>query len=64
MDRRSRLHPQKTLADRPIFRLDAVRWKAFLSALDAPPRPLPNLERLLKEPGFFDEQIESMKVPD
>jgi len=28
--------------------------KAFLAALDASPRPLPDLERLLKEPGFFD----------
>ena len=25
-----------------------------MAALDAPPRPLPRLERLLKEPGFFD----------
>ncbi len=45
----------EALADRHTFGLNATQWKAFLAALDAPPRPLPRLERLLKEPGFFDE---------
>jgi uncharacterized protein (DUF1778 family) len=44
----------ETLADRRTFGLDAAQWKAFIAALDAPPRPLPRLERLMKEPGFFD----------
>ncbi len=44
----------EALADRRTFGLDAVQWKAFLAALDAPPRPLPRLKRLLKEPGFFE----------
>jgi len=44
----------EALADRQCFRLNAAQWKAFLAALDVPPRPLPRLERLLKEPGFFD----------
>ena len=44
----------ETLADRRSFGLNAAQWKAFQAALDAPPRPLPRLERLLKEPGFFD----------
>jgi uncharacterized protein (DUF1778 family) len=44
----------EALADRRTFGLDAKQWKAFLAALDAPPRPLPRLKRLLKEPGFFD----------
>jgi uncharacterized protein (DUF1778 family) len=44
----------EALADRRTFGLSASEWKAFLAALDAPPRPLPHLERLLKEPGFFD----------
>jgi uncharacterized protein (DUF1778 family) len=44
----------EALADRRTFVLNAAQWKAFLAALDAPPRPLPRLERLLKEPGFFD----------
>lgn len=44
----------EALASRRNFPLDAARWQAFLDALDAPCRPLPRLERLLKEPGFFD----------
>ena len=44
----------EALADRRSFGLNSTQWKAFLAALDAPPRPLPRLERLLKEPGFFD----------
>jgi len=44
----------ETLADRRSFGVNAAQWKAFQAALDAPPRPLPRLERLLKEPGFFD----------
>ena len=44
----------ETLADRRTFTLNASQWKTFLEALDAPPRPLPHLERLLKETGFFD----------
>jgi uncharacterized protein (DUF1778 family) len=47
---------EESLADRRTFGLDAACWKAFLAALDAPPRPLPQLERLLKEPGFFDAE--------
>jgi len=44
----------EALADRRNFGLSPDQWKGFLAALDAPPRPLPRLERLLKEPGFFD----------
>jgi uncharacterized protein (DUF1778 family) len=44
----------EALSDRRTFGLNAAQWKAFMAALDAPPRPLPRLERLLKEPGFFD----------
>jgi len=44
------------LADRTTFSLNHAQWQAFLAALDAPPRPLPRLERLLKERGFFDAE--------
>ena len=44
----------EALADRRTFGLNAAQWKAFMAALDAPPRSLPRLERLLKQPGFFD----------
>jgi uncharacterized protein (DUF1778 family) len=45
---------REALADRHEFTLNAAQWKKFLAALDAPPRPLPRLRRLLKSPGFFD----------
>ncbi len=45
---------EETLADRSRFGLDAVRWKAFLEALDAPPRDLPRLTRLFEEPSVFE----------
>lgn len=44
---------EETLADRTRFRLDADQWEAFQAALDAPPRDLPRLRRLLAEPGIF-----------
>jgi uncharacterized protein (DUF1778 family) len=43
----------ETLADRHSFRLDAARWETFQAALDAPPRDLSQLKRLLAEPGIF-----------
>ncbi len=45
---------EETLADRRFFGLDAERWAAFLAALDAPPRPLPRLERLFAELSLFE----------
>ena len=44
----------ETLADRTRFGLDADRWKAFMEALDAPPRKIPRLRRLLREPSVFE----------
>jgi len=44
----------ETLADRQHFGLDAERWRAFMAALGGPPRALPRLERLLREPTPFD----------
>ena len=44
----------EALADRQRFPLDAARWAEFMAALDAPPRDLPRLERLFREPTPFD----------
>ncbi len=44
----------ETLPDRQHFGLDAERWTAFVIALDASPRPLSRLAKLLSEPGPFD----------
>ena len=44
----------ETLPDRQRFELDAARWEAFMVALDAPPRPLRRLKRLVKKPSIFE----------
>ena len=46
----------ETLADRIRFGLDADHWSAFPEALDAPPRDLPRVRRLLFEPGVFERE--------
>ena len=38
----------ETLADRRTFDLSAEQWRAFQKRLDAPPRVLPELKRLLE----------------
>ena len=45
-------------ADRRSFGLNAAQWKDFLAELDAPPRLVPRLKRLLKDYGFFDTNSE------
>ncbi|MFZ2171640.1 MAG: DUF1778 domain-containing protein [Methylococcaceae bacterium] len=42
------------LADRRYFGLNAEQWQAFQAALDAPPKPLPRIKKLMQEPGIFD----------
>jgi len=44
----------EALADRRTFVLSKAQWTEFQAALDAPIRPLPRMQRLLTEPGFFD----------
>jgi len=41
------------LAERQFFLLD-TQWRTFTAALDAPPRPLPRMRCLLREPALFD----------
>jgi uncharacterized protein (DUF1778 family) len=40
--------------DDSSFGLDKTQWKSFMAALDAPPRNIPALRKLLTEPGVFD----------
>ncbi len=42
------------LSDQRMVNLNAEQWKAFMEALDAPPRYDERLERLLTEPSIFD----------
>lgn len=47
---------EEALADRQRFGLDSEQWAAFQAALDAPPRPLPRLARLLEQPSVFERE--------
>lgn len=42
------------VGDDANFTLDKKRWNAFCAALDAPPRNIPALQKLLTEPSVFD----------
>ena len=44
----------ETLPDRPRFDLTAKQWAQFQAQLDAPPRDLPRLAKLLKKPSVFE----------
>ena len=50
---------EEALADRRHFGLNAEQWKAFMAALDAPPRRLERLERLFSEPSVFENATSS-----
>ena len=41
------------------FSLGKNRWKGFVAALDAPPRNIPALRKLLTEPSVFDLELET-----
>jgi uncharacterized protein (DUF1778 family) len=43
----------ETLADRRQFPLNAKQYDAFVAALDAPAKPRPRLEKLLKTPSVI-----------
>ena len=46
---------EETLLDRRLFYVDAETYDRFMEALDAPPREIPRLKRLLTEPSVFDQ---------
>ena len=44
----------QVIADQVQFRLPKKQWKEFCDALDAPPKAIPALRKLLSRPGLFD----------
>ena len=44
------------VADDSNFNLNNAQWKKFSAALDAPPRDVASIRRLLTTPGIFDEE--------
>ena len=41
---------EQTLADQTRFVLDQTQWDLFMNALDAPPRVIPQIQKLFAEP--------------
>ena len=55
----------ETLADQRVWTLNAEQWKKFQEALDAPPRDLPELRKLLREESVFERpQEDGAKAAD
>ncbi len=50
---------EEALADRRVFQLPPEKWEAFVSALDAAPRDMPRLHKLLNEPSVFSHDRRS-----
>jgi uncharacterized protein (DUF1778 family) len=48
------LAAQQVLAEQVHFALPPERWREFCRALDAPPRVIPALKKLLTEASLFD----------
>lgn len=46
---------QQVLADQVHFEHSPERWEAFCAALDAPPKEIPSLRKLLAEESIFDD---------
>jgi len=46
---------QVILAEQNQFRLPDKKWREFNRALDAPPKSIPALRKLLTQRGVFDE---------
>ena len=45
---------QQVIADQVHFKLPKQEWKKFCEALDAPPKSIPALRKILTEPNYFD----------
>jgi uncharacterized protein (DUF1778 family) len=50
------LAAEALVADEANLTLNRKQWNKFLEALDAPPRNIPALRRLLTGPSIFDAQ--------
>lgn len=57
----TRIRAEQLLADRVHFSASPEQWKAFMAALDRPPRKIERLQRLMNEPTALDS--EAAKAP-
>ena len=54
-------HGVESLGDHVLFSLTPDRWQSFCEALDAPPKEIPALRKLLTEASLFDGANSSAK---
>jgi uncharacterized protein (DUF1778 family) len=47
-------HAHAVIGEQTQFRLSEDKWREFCEALDAPPKDIPELRKLLTEPSVFD----------
>jgi uncharacterized protein (DUF1778 family) len=45
----------EVMAEQRVFVMSAEKWEKFQAALDAPPRDIPRMKRLMQEPSFFEK---------
>ncbi len=45
----------EVLAEQRVFWMTAEQWEKFHEALDAPPRDIPALRKLMTEPSIFEK---------
>jgi uncharacterized protein (DUF1778 family) len=55
----TRMRAEQVLADRVHFSVPPEQWKAFMDALDRPPRTIPRLQRLMQQPSVFEQVVDS-----
>ena len=53
---------QQVLADQVQFALSARDWNAFCRALDAPPRVIPILRKLISQPSILDAEFINRQI--
>jgi uncharacterized protein (DUF1778 family) len=49
----------EALAEQRSFILSLEKWEKFQAALDAPPRDIPRMRRLMQEPSIFEKSSKS-----
>ena len=52
-----------TATEQVLFVLPPDRWQSFCDALDAPPRLIPALRKLLTEPSLLDDHSSAKSGP-
>jgi len=58
----ARVRAEQKLADQDRFALPPARLRAFMEALDRPPRDIPRLRRLMREPSVLERETDAART--